>query len=158
MDDAYTLARYLLHHEHDAQDAVQEACLRAFRHYDPYAILDPRAWLLTIVRHCCYTSATRRRDASQTVEYDEEMHGRADDASSAEALVNARSASDELRVALDALPPDYREILVLREIQQLSYREISRVAGIPMGTVMSRLARARERLRDALRDASGAAG
>ena len=130
---------------------MQEAFLRAVRHFDPPAIVDPRAWLLTIVRNCCYTAATRRRgDASRTEQYDEELHGRTDGSPNAEALAVAGAERDELRAVLDALPPDHREMLVLREIQGLSYKEISRIVGVPIGTVMSRLARARERLRGAV--------
>jgi len=158
MDEAYTLARYLLRHQHDAQDVVQEAYLRALRHYDPSTIGDARAWLLTIVRHCCHSWQASHRADARSVEYDDDVHAHADSAPDPEMLTISRSVRDAVHAALDALPPVYREILILREIQQLSYREISQIVGIPMGTVMSRLARARERLAGALGGSSEAAG
>ena len=151
IDDAYTLARHLLHDEHDAQDVVQEAYLRAWRFYASFRGGDERAWLLTIVRHCCYTWRRGRRD-SERVAFDEEQHG-TDESSrySADARAIDESERVNLDAALDRLPQEFREVLVLRELQELSYKEIARVTGVPVGTVMSRLARARERLRRVLK-------
>ena len=151
LDDAYTLARHLVHDEHEAQDIVQEAYLRAWRHFAGFRGESERAWLLTIVRNCCYTWRRSRRHA-ENVEYDDEHHGvvegnrNAADARAIDASERARLAS-----ALESLPAEFREVLVLREIEDFSYREIARIVGVPVGTVMSRLARARERLRVAIR-------
>jgi RNA polymerase sigma-70 factor (ECF subfamily) len=155
LDDAYTLARYLVRDEHDALDVVQEAYLRAWRHYAGFRGGDVRPWLLTIVRNCCWSWRRSTRPSREAVEYDDEAHGaragddhRAVDAADAAAL--AASDREELRVALDRLPPEYREVIVLREIEGLSYKEIAAIVGVPVGTVMSRLARARRRLAGAL--------
>ena len=150
LDDAYTLARYLMRDEHDAQDVVQEAYLRAWRHYGGFHGGDARPWLLAIVRNCCH-SWRRTARPRQVVEYVDEEHGsreggqRATDADAIEA-----SDRTELRGALDQLLPEYREAIVLREIEGLTYKEIASVTGAPIGTVMSRLARARRRLQEAL--------
>jgi RNA polymerase sigma-70 factor (ECF subfamily) len=145
LDDAYTLARYLLRDEHDAQDVVQEASLRALRSFDGYQGGDARAWLLAIVRNCSLSWRKRQRIDSARHVPD------ADDVplmSASEADSAAIASSEQLRVqrAIDALPNEFREVVVLREVQDLSYREICDVIGVPMGTVMSRLARARKRL------------
>ena len=138
LDDAYTLARHLVRDEHDAQDVVQEAYLRAWRHYAGFRGGDERAWLLTI--------------AQQTVAYDDEEHGDQEtSAFAADTRVLEDADRTELRLALDQLPPEFREAIVLRELEGMSYKEIGRVTGAPIGTVMSRLARARGRLQAALR-------
>lgn len=152
IDDAYTLARHLLHDEHDAQDVVQEAYLRAWRHFGTFRGGDARAWLLTIVRNCCFTWRRTQQPARQGIEYDDEVHG---DRESGQLATDGRvledAARSELRLALEQLSPEFREVIVLREIEELSYKEIARVVGAPIGTVMSRLARARSRLQEALR-------
>jgi len=151
LDDAYTLARHLLRDEHDAQDAVQEAYLRAWRHFGGFRGGDARAWLLTIVRHCCYASRRGRQGAEQ-VAYDDEQH--AIDVGSrfaADARAIGASERENLESALEHLPAEFREAIVLRELEGLSYKDIARVTGVPVGTVMSRLARARERLRRVLK-------
>jgi RNA polymerase sigma-70 factor (ECF subfamily) len=157
LDDAYTLARYLMRNEHDAQDVVQDAYLRAVRFYQPSAVGDARAWLLAIVRHCCYTWKARQRPG-RTIEYKDDVHGIADPSPDPEALVIAQSVRDSIRTAVALLPREFREVIVLRETQQLSYKEISHVTGVPIGTVMSRLSRARQRLAEALGGSSQAAG
>jgi RNA polymerase sigma-70 factor (ECF subfamily) len=156
MDDAYTLARYLMRNEHDAQDAVQDAFLRALRYFDAFAISDVRAWLLAIVRHCCFSSGAKHR--GEVVEYNDELHGVVDPAPNPEMLMIAGSVRDAIQAALDELPAEFREVIVLREIQDLSYKEISQVIGAPIGTVMSRLSRARRRLAETLGGSSQAAG
>jgi len=157
LDDAYTLARYLLHDEHDAQDAVQDAALRAFRHFANFRQGDGRAWLLTIVRNSCYDWHKSHRMDRATVSLGDD----------AEAVIDQRYVDDpavqssdreRVRAAVDALPAELREIVVLRELNDLSYREIAAVVGVPIGTVMSRLSRARERLAAALGDDSRRAG
>jgi len=147
LDDAYTLARYLLRDEHDAQDVVQEAALRAVRYFRGYAGGDARAWLLAIVRNCSLTWRRRRRADERTVPFTDGMDNVAL-LTAREADAGAVEASERVRVqrAVDSLPHEFREVVVLREIQDLSYREISDVIGVPIGTVMSRLARARKRL------------
>ena len=145
LDDAYTLARYLVRDEHDAQDVVQDASLRALRYFDGYSGGDPRAWLLAIVRNCSFTTRQRRNAerAMHVVDADDVALPAGNEADAA-----AVESSDRERVqrAIDALPREFREVIVLREIHELSYREIGDVVGVPIGTVMSRIARARKRL------------
>lgn len=150
LDDAYTLARYLLRDEHDAQDAVQDAALRALRYFDSYREGDARAWLLAIVRNCCMTwhRRTRMERASVSLADAELVDMNAGRETDARAI--ARSERAALERAVAALPIEFREVLVLREVQELSYKEISDVVGVPIGTVMSRLARARKRVAAAL--------
>ena len=145
LDDAYTLARYLLRDEHDAQDVVQDASLRALRYFDGYSGGDPRAWLLAIVRNCSFTTRQRRKaeEAIHVVDADDVALPAGNEADAA-----AVESSDRGRVqrAIDALPREFREVIVLRELHEMSYREIGDVVGVPIGTVMSRIARARKRL------------
>jgi len=146
LDAAYTLARYLLRDEQAAQDAVQESFLRALRHFSGYRGENARAWLLTIVRHCCATARTRRRREAGFEEFDERRHsGRIEPATPELHLVRS-DASDMFRRAIDTLSPNDREVLILREVEDLSYEEISLAIGAPIGTVMSRLSRARKRM------------
>lgn len=145
LDAAYDLARWLTRDDRDADDVVQEAYLRALRFIDGLRGDDGRAWLLTIVRRTCYTWLARQRDARQTalVAVDDQP----DDASpNPEALLIQRADRTLVRSAIQALPLEFREVLVLRELENLSYKEIAAVVEVPLGTVMSRLARARERL------------
>jgi RNA polymerase sigma-70 factor, ECF subfamily len=159
LDDAYTLANYLLRNEHDAQDVVQDAVLRALRYFDGFRDGDARAWLLAIVRNCCHTWHRRNRADRVTIGYADaegapQLHG-SDDADALAIQSSERAVIDR---ALAELPLEFREVIVLRELQDLSYKEISTVTGVPIGTVMSRLARARRRLASSLglhvRDAS----
>lgn len=149
LDDAYTLARHLTRHEFDAQDVVQEASLRAWRHFDGFRGGNPRVWLLTIVRHTAYTWLSRASHRAT-----EALDDVGDDVIAAAAQADDALAVSEQRAvvsrALAQLPRESREIVVLRDIEDLSYQEIARVLGVPIGTVMSRLARARQRLRTIL--------
>jgi RNA polymerase sigma-70 factor (ECF subfamily) len=151
LDDAYTLARYLLRDQHDAQDAVQDAVLRALRYFETYREGDARAWLLAIVRNCCLTRHRKAQTERANIAFVEDVdvvHEGAGRATDARAVEQSERAA--LQRALDGLPAEFREVIVLREVQGLSYREISDVVGVPIGTVMSRLARARRRLASAL--------
>ena len=150
LDDAFTLAQYLLRNQHDAQDAVQESVLRALRYFGGFRGDDARAWLLTIVRNYCYTWKKGGLTDRSTVQMHDEDTLQLADAHGADDLAIQSSESERVRAAVDALPADLREVIVLRELSELSYREISEVVGVPIGTVMSRLSRARNRLADAL--------
>ncbi|HEV8499918.1 MAG TPA: sigma-70 family RNA polymerase sigma factor [Gemmatimonadaceae bacterium] len=150
LDDAYTLARYLLRDEHDAQDVVQDAVLRALRYFDGYREGDARAWLLTIVRNCCLTWQRRHRSERLAVPFGDDVIDRVSDSRETDTLAIERSERAMLERVVSELPTEFREVIVLREVEGLSYKEISDVIGVPMGTVMSRLARARKRLASAL--------
>ena len=155
LDAAYNLACWLLRDPHDAQDAVQDACVRAHRAIDRFRGVDGRAWLLTIVRNTCYTRLREKRRERGEVAFEEDLHGSTHDPAEANALEWREINGEILRQALERLPAEYREAVVLHEIEGLAYREISSVAGIPIGTVMSRLSRARERLRIELATLTG---
>jgi RNA polymerase sigma-70 factor (ECF subfamily) len=143
---AYNLARWLTRDEHDAEDVVQDAYVRAWTFFDRFHGGDSRAWLLTIVRHTCYTRLQRQRGHELATPFDDERHSGEREASNPETLLLQRADRQLLREALEALPVEYREVVVLRELEGLSYKEIAGVADLPLGTVMSRLARARKRL------------
>jgi RNA polymerase sigma factor (sigma-70 family) len=147
LDDAYSLACYLLRDEHDAQDVVQDAVVRALRYFAGFRGGDARAWLLTIVRNCCHTWHRRSRVDRMMVSYtDAETSPNLQSAAGADAQAIQSSERAAIHGAIARLPTEFREVIVLRELHELSYKEISTVTGVPMGTVMSRLARARKRL------------
>lgn len=152
MDAAYNLARWLTRNEQDAQDMVQDAYLRAFKFFDAFHGVDGRAWLLTIVRNACYTWLHQNRAHEMTTTFDEEIHSIESETSNPAALVLQSADHQILRQALDELPVEYREAVVLRDLEGFSYKEIADIVNVPTGTVMSRLARARERLKKILRD------
>ena len=151
LDAAYNLARWLTRNDQDAQDVAQEACLRAFRFFDGYQGGNMRAWLLTIVRNTCYTWLHQNRAPGSLEVFDEEIHS-AEISSSPNPEVQVLASADKetLRRALEELPDVFREALVLRELEGMSYKEIADVTSVSLGTVMSRLARARTRLRESL--------
>src|SRR5689334_6069341 len=156
LDAAYGFARWLTRDERNAEDIVQEACLRAFRFLDNLRGDNARAWLLAIVRNTYYTSLKRNQVESLSVPFDEEtmaLHEAAELGGAAEELLHQQDARRLVNDALDRLPEEFREVIVLRELEDLSYREIARIAGIPLGTVMSRLARARKLLLQHLQQA-----
>jgi RNA polymerase sigma-70 factor, ECF subfamily len=148
LDAAYALARWLTRNQDDAGDVVQEAFLRALRYFDSYRDGDPKSWLLKIVRHTCYSWLARNRPADVTSLEAEAECGNEVAAVSidAETLLESRSDLRRLRVSIMRLPAPLREMLVLREFHELGYRQIAEVTGVPIGTVMSRLYRARCRL------------
>lgn len=157
LDAAYNLARWLTRNQHDADDLVQTAYLRAFRFADGFHGGDARAWLLTIVRNTYYTSLRDGLAHHSDVSFEEELHGGLELSDNDPAVIVAqRDASRSVNQALEQLPPAFREVLVLKEMDDLSYKQIAQVAEIPIGTVMSRLARARKLLLAYLRP--GAAG
>jgi RNA polymerase sigma-70 factor (ECF subfamily) len=149
LDTAYRLARWLLGNEHDAEDAVQDASVRAFRYFRTFAGGDGRAWFLRIVRNICYGSRGRRFQAT-TDPFDEALHSSARPSSNPETLLLQTDDARLLARAMRNLPARSRELLVLRDLEGLSYRELTEVMGIPIGTVMSGLSRARQALRGAL--------
>jgi RNA polymerase sigma factor (sigma-70 family) len=146
LDAAYNLARWLTRHDHNAEDVVQEASLRAYRYFDRFQGEGGRAWLLRIVRNTCYTWLDKNRPHEGALSLNEAGHDVAVDSFSPDAppLVDVERAV--VQQALAELSPELREVLVLREMEQLSYKEIASVADVPLGTVMSRLARARQQL------------
>jgi RNA polymerase sigma factor (sigma-70 family) len=148
LDSAYNLARWLLRNDGEAEDVVHDSFLRAHRYYASFQGSDPRAWLLGIVRNACLDSLRTRRAHQFASEEDAIL--RSSSERSPERDVIVRQGLEALRACLDALPPEYREAIVLREMEELSYKDIAAVAGIALGTVMSRLNRARERLENCL--------
>jgi len=150
LDAAFNYARWLTKNEADAEDVVQDAYVRALRFFSSLRGEDARAWLLTIVRNTWYGRFPRRAGGGVMIVADEDPDSRADGSPDPEAQLIQQQTVDEVRRALEALPADFREALVLRELEGLSYKEIAAIVGIPLGTVMSRLARARERLADVL--------
>jgi RNA polymerase sigma factor (sigma-70 family) len=149
LNAAYNLARWLTRNNQDAEDLVQEASLRAFRSFDTFQGTDGRAWLLAVVRNTCFTWLRKRGDQPMA-EFDEQLHSRSDRAPDAEAVLLNRAALGSLNNCLEALPIEFRETIILRELEELPYKEISQIVGVPVGTVMSRLARGRKRLQDCL--------
>jgi RNA polymerase sigma-70 factor (ECF subfamily) len=145
LDAAFNYARWLAKNEAEAEDVLQDACVRAVRFFQSLRGEDPRAWLLTIVRNTWYSRVSRRAASTETA-LDERNDERADDCLDPEEQLLQQHTIDRVRAAIAQLPVDYREVLVLRELEGLSYKEIAGIIGAPIGTVMSRLARARERL------------
>ena len=145
LDAAYNLARWLAGNDHDAEDIAQEACVRAFRFFNGFRGDNCRAWLLTIVRNTAYTWLKKNRPQATVTLADEELVEIEDPAAGSN-LTFQNADADVLRIALEELPVEFREALVLRELEGLSYKEIADVADVPVGTVMSRLARARKQL------------
>jgi RNA polymerase sigma factor (sigma-70 family) len=147
MNDAYNLARWLMKNQEDAEDMVQESYLKAFRFFASFHEgTNCRAWLLQIVRNTCYTALGTRKLRQKEVPMDEENDQVEDPSPLPPASLIKKATVEAVREAIEALPVDFREALVLRELEGLSYKEISEVIGVPMGTVMSRLARGRHQL------------
>src|SRR5580765_2433140 len=145
LDAAYNLARSLVRGTDDAEDVVQEACLRALRYFGTFRGGNPRAWLLSIVRTTAFRWLQKNRAQQIAAEFNEEIHSEGCESLSPETVLLQRADAQLLEQAMDCLPERLREVLVLRELEGLSYKEIAEVVGVPMGTVMSTLSRARER-------------
>ena len=152
VDAAFNLARWLLRGRADAEDVAQEALLRACRYFPGFHGGDPRAWVLQIVRNTCYTWLEKNRPTELAVEFNEKFHQQ--NHATPERLAISGDDRERLTRALEALPPRFREVLILRELEGCSYKEIAAITSIPIGTVMSSLARARRQLCFYLRDPS----
>ena len=160
LDDVFALARYLMRNTADAEDAAQECYLRGLRHFDSYRGPAMKPWLLTILRNVCNAEFTRRGKHDARSDYTEAEQTAAEPMwqepqASPETVLLRQHDGATIRRLIAALPPPFREAIVLREVNELSYHEISEVAGVPVGTVMSRLARARSMLRAAWNVAEG---
>ncbi len=154
LDAAYNLARWLMRNEHDAQDMVQEAYLRAFRFFGGFHGTDARAWLLTIVRNTCYTWLKRKQAPEFSCDFEEAVMTKESDELDPESSHELKVQAQLINEAIEKLPAEFREVVILRELEELSYKEIAAITGIPIGTVMSRLSRARKRLLAYLRSAT----
>jgi len=150
MDAAHNLAKWLLRNEQDAQDVVQEAYLRAFKSFGGFHGSNGRAWLLTIVRNTSYTLLKKNRAVDLTTTFDEEIHAIGHDSASPATILEHAEDAELIRGVMDKLPTEFREILTLRHQEGLSYKKIADIVKIPTGTVMSRLARARAKLKEYL--------
>ena len=150
LDAAHNLARWLLRNEQDAQDVVQEAYLRAFKSFAGFRGSNGRAWLLTIVRNTSYTLLKKNRAVDLTTTFDEESHAVGHESVTPARILEHAEDAELIKNAMDELPAEFREILILRHQESLSYNEIGEMLKIPIGTVMSRLARARGKLKEYL--------
>jgi RNA polymerase sigma factor (sigma-70 family) len=150
LNAAFNLAHWLVNNDQDAEDLVQEACLRAYKYFASYQGGDSRSWLLTIVRNTCYTWLHDNQAQGATVELTEEISAAEVDGGDPEQYLEIKADQQSVIQAVEALPVVYRELIVLRELEAMSYKEIASIAGVPIGTVMSRLARARQRLKECL--------
>jgi RNA polymerase sigma-70 factor (ECF subfamily) len=146
LDAAYNLARFLMRNDQDAEDVVQEATLRAFRFFDSFRGENSRAWFLSIVRNTSFTALKRHRADEENVTFDEELHGEQIPPMDAGAVLDRVQDQQTVRAAIEQLPSEFREVITLRELEGFSYKEIADIAGVPIGTIMSRLARARRQL------------
>jgi RNA polymerase sigma factor (sigma-70 family) len=148
LDAAHNLARWLLRNEQDAQDVVQEAYLRAFKSFDGFHGSNGGAWLLTIVRNTSYTFLKQHKAVDLTTPFDDEIHAIRHESTSPATILEHAEDTELMRNAIDKLPAEFREILILRHQEGLAYKEIADIAQLAPGTVMSRLARARAKLRE----------
>ena len=147
---AYNLARWLVRNDRDAEDVVQEAYMRAFKFFGNYRGGDSRSWLLTIVRNTCYTWLQQNRSRELSEPIDDKLDEVGINTENPETALLQTVEAQVVRQALEELPIEFREVLIMREMEDLSYKEISVIADLPIGTVMSRLARGRKRLRELL--------
>jgi RNA polymerase sigma-70 factor, ECF subfamily len=147
---AYNVARWLTGNDQDAEDVTQDACLRALKFFAGFRGGDARAWLLAIVRRTAWTWLQRNRPGTEVVEFDEVLHGGEDLSPNPEVALARAGDIEAVRRAIESLPPIFREVIVLRELEGCAYKEIADIAGVPIGTVMSRLTRARRQLQTLL--------
>ena len=150
LDAAYNLARWLTRNEHDAEDVAQDAVLRAFKFFDGFRGGNSRAWLLSIVRNTAYTWLQKNRKHEIATVFSEEKHDVEDLASNPEVLLLKTADHQEIMRAVEQLPVEFREVIILRELEGMSYKEIAKLSYVLLGTVMSRLARARKQLQQSL--------
>jgi RNA polymerase sigma-70 factor, ECF subfamily len=150
LNAAHNLARWLMRNDGDAEDLVQESYLRAFRFFEGFQGGDGRAWLLAIVRNTCRTAIQQNAGRGVSMEFEEEKHSAGGSVASPEHELLRQADIASVRTCIDRLSSEYREVIVLRELEQLSYKEIAVAAAVPVGTVMSRLARARAQLQQCL--------
>ena len=153
LDAAYNLARWLTRDAAAADDAVQEACLRAFRFFDRQNGPSAKAWFIAIVRNTCLDLMKDRNRYAQHDSYDDEIHGLATERDAPDAAAGRSADAIHVRACIAALPPEYREVIVLRELEEMSYKEISAIVDVPIGTVMSRLSRGRDLLQQKMQTA-----
>ena len=154
LDAAHNLAFWITRNEQDASDVAQEAYLRALRFFDSFRGEDAKFWILAIVRRCAYSWLSRKRSSTMMVSLEVEQEPAAEAAAEPERQLLTRAERDAVTAAVAGLPEEFREILVLRGLEDLSYKEIAQVTQTPIGTVMSRLSRARAMLRETLADDS----
>ena len=150
LDAAYTLARWLTRHPQNAEDVVQDAFVRALKYFPGYRGGDAKSWVLTIVRNASYSWMQRQRSPEVPMVSEEALPELAENVSNPETVMLNRATRQKVRQAIRALPLEFREVVVLRELEDLDYKEIASVVGVPIGTVMSRLSRARARLAESL--------
>ena len=148
LDAAYNLARWIVQHDQDARDVVQDAYVRAFKGFRQFKDVNSRAWFLTIVRNTAYNWINRRAPDGKIIPYEEEKHADIVAINQAEEGIASEGRKEYLKEALERLPLEFREVIVLYELEGLSYKELAAALGIPVGTVMSRLNRARRRLQE----------
>ena len=147
LDSAYNLARWMTRDASDAEDIAQEAMLRAFRFFDGFRGQDARVWLMTIVRNTYLSWIGRKMPKQNSTEFDERLHTDIEATLTPESHMIRQTTVDQVRRGIEHLPPEYREVILMRELEQMSYKEIAAITHSPLGTVMSRLARARSMLR-----------
>ncbi len=155
LNSAWNLSRWLTRNGQDAEDIVQQSFLKAFDSFETFqgnGIDEARAWVLTVVRNTCFTWL-RKKGEQPLVEFDEQLHSLGDPTADGESILLNRAALNSLKGCIEGLPAEFREAIVLRELEELSYKEISDIARVPVGTVMSRLARARKRLQGCMKAA-----
>jgi len=150
LDAAYNMARWMTRNTSDAEDVAQEAMLRAFRFFDSFRGENGRVWLMTIVRNTCLTWIRRQLPQQNSAEFDERLHTDLESALTPESEFLRQATSEQVRRAIEQLPPEFREVILMRELEQLSYKEIAAVTQSPLGTVMSRISRARAMLRQSI--------
>lgn len=146
LNAAYNLARFLMRNDQNAEDVVQDAALRAFRFFESFRGDNSRAWFLTIVRNTAFTAMKRNRTNEEAVVFDDELHGAQVPPLEQGIALDRAYDRQTVRTAIEQLPAEFREAITLRELEGMSYKEIADIAGVPIGTIMSRLARARRQL------------